>query len=183
MITATKSDENDTRVLKHFTRKKYLNSIQEIGLQLEGWNVFNDYEKGFRSKQLVTHKESIEKGSKFLGGRYVWLTKGTQVNAINCAAHMGIQGTELSVLENQTVYLEVDDTGLDIVSWKLVRQKLGRTKTAKKYLDTFESIATLCGDDVDDWYVCRSAIAVSNLTLKVSLDTNCSINWDDMQAA
>ena len=38
MIKQTQQQANDTRQLKHFTRKQYLQSIAKIGIQLEGWN-------------------------------------------------------------------------------------------------------------------------------------------------
>ena len=82
MIKTTKNNESDTRVLKHFTRTFYLDSIFEIGIQLERWNAENQYAQGDRSEQLLVSLESSRNATNLIG-RYVWLTRGDYVHFVS----------------------------------------------------------------------------------------------------
>ena len=49
--------------------------------------------------------------------------------------------------------LAVDDDGLEIISWKLLKLQLNRKKKARQMITVFERVAEMCGDNTDDWYV------------------------------
>lgn len=155
MIKQTQKQANDLRPLKHFTRKHYIKSIAQLGIQLEGFN----------EEQM-----SIQQCGEYICnnpilntlGRYVWLTKGT-ANVINANAHFANDKEALAVYEANTVPIIVNDEGLEIISWTLLKQQLNRKAKARKMIRGFEMIAEMCGDNVDEWYVCKKPIPTSNL--------------------
>lgn len=157
MIKQTQQQANDTRPLKHFTRKHYIPSIGEIGIQLEGWN-----EEQMSIKQCgeyICNNPILN-----ILGRYVWLTKGT-ANVINANAHFENDKKALKHMEANTIPIYVDDEGLEVISWKLLKQQLSRKAKARKMIRGFELIAEKCGDNVDEWYVCKKPIPTNNLFL------------------
>ena len=157
MIRQTQQQANDTRPLKHFTRKDYIPSISTLGIQLEGWN-----EEQHQVKQggyYVSENPILN-----ILGRYVWLTKGT-ANTINANAYFDNDKEALKQMEANTVPLYVDDEGLEVISWKLLKQQLSRKAKAKKIIRGFELIAEKCGDNTDDWFVCKKPIPTNNLFL------------------
>jgi hypothetical protein len=153
MIKQTQQQAKDTRPLKHFTRKFYIKSIAQLGIQLEGFN---------------EERLSIQQCGEYISnnpilktlGRYVWLTKGT-ANVIN--AHFENDKEALALYEANTVPLIVNDEGLEIISWKLLKQQLNRKAKARKMIRGFELIAEKCGDNTDDWFVCKKPIPTFNL--------------------
>jgi hypothetical protein len=155
MIKQTQQQANDTRPLKHFTRKNYISSIACLGIQLEG---FNEERLSIQQCGYYVSENPILNTL----GRYVWLTKGT-ANVINAVAHYENDKEALEVYEANTVPLIVDDEGLEIISWKLLKQQLSRKAKARKMIRGFDEIAKNCGDNVDDWYVCKKPIPTSNL--------------------
>jgi hypothetical protein len=158
MIKQTQKQANDLRSLKHFTRKHYIKSIAQLGIQLEGWN----------EEQM-----SIKQGSYYICnntiyntlGRYVWLTKGT-ANVTNANAHFAKNKEALAFYEANTIPITVNDEGLEIISWTMLKRQLVRKTKARKMIRGFEMIAEMCGDDVDEWYVCKKSIPTSALDLK-----------------
>lgn len=161
MIKQTQKQANDLRPLKHFTRKHYIKSIAQLGIQLEGWN----------EEQM-----SIKQGGYYICnnpilntlGRYVWLTKGT-ANVINANAYFANDKEALAVYEANTIPITVNDEGLEIISWTLLKQQLNRKAKARKMIRGFEMIAEMCGDNVDEWYVCKKPIPTSNIGLKADV--------------
>ena len=156
MIKQTREQAKDTRALKHFTRLHYFNSIADIGIQLEGYN---------------EEQHQIEQNGKYICnnpflntlGRYVWLTKGHQAEVINSVAHHNNDKEFLSELQSITAPILVDDKGLELVSWKLLKQQLRRKKKARQMINAFEMVAKQCGDNTDDWFVSKTAIPTSHL--------------------
>ncbi|MFT4654461.1 MAG: hypothetical protein ACI82S_002117 [Patiriisocius sp.] len=116
MIKQTRKQAKDTRTLKHFTRFQYLNSIADIGIQLEGYNE-EQYQIGQNGEYICNNP--IQKTL----GRYVWLTKGHQAETINSVAHNGNDKEILNALQSITAPIFVDDEGLKIISWKLLKRK------------------------------------------------------------
>ena len=82
-------------------------------------------------------------------GRYVWLTKGT-ANVINATAHFANDKEALAFYEANTVPIIVNDEGLEIISWALMKQQLNRKAKARKMIRGFEMIAERCGDNVQN---------------------------------
>ncbi|MDA7699442.1 hypothetical protein N8789_00670 [bacterium] len=156
MIKQTQQQANDTRLLKHFTRLYHFFSISEIGIQLEGYN-----EEKYGAKQLG-YDIADNPILKALG-RYVWLTKGEQAEVINSTAHYENDKKKLEELQLMTAPIYVNDEGLELISWKLLKQQLSRKKKARMYINAFEKVAELCGDNTDDWYVSRTPIPTSHL--------------------
>ena len=156
MIKQTREQAKDTRALKHFTRFQYLNSIADIGIQLEGYNE-EQYQIGQNGEYICNNL--IQKTL----GRYVWLTKGRQAESINSHAHNSNDKGFLNALQSITAPIFVDDEGLEIISWKLLKQQLSRKKKAREYLIAFEKVAQMVGDNTDDWYVSKTPIPSSNL--------------------
>ena len=156
MIKQTREQAKDTRALKHFTRLHYFNSIADIGIQLEGYNE--------EQYQIEQNGEYICSNPilKTLG-RYVWLTKGRQAEVINSVAYHNNDKEFLNALQSITAPIFVDDEGLEIISWKLLKQQLSRKKKAREYLIAFEKVAQMVGDNTDDWYVSKTPIPSSNL--------------------
>ena len=166
MIRQTQQQAKDTRKLKHFTRKYHLSSISKHGLQLEGWNAEQAVMNGDTSEEA---RQQFDVGNFIFGalGRYVWLTKGEQAEVINSTAHFTKNAEALKQMKEVTTYLEVDDEGLDIISWKLLKQQLNRKAKARKIIQGFEQIAEMCGDNTDDWYVSKQPIPTTNLNLHI----------------
>ena len=156
MIKQTQQQVNDTRQLKHFTRKQYLQSIAKICIQLEGWNE--------EQLQIQQNGEYIC-NNPFLNtlGRYVWLTKGERAEVINAVAHHTKNEEYLQFLQANTSPIYVNDEGLEIISWKLLKQQLSRKRKAREVLIGFEKVAQMVGDNTDDWYVSKTPIPSSNL--------------------
>ena len=96
-------------------------------------------------------------------GRYVWLTKGEQAEVINAVAHLRKNEEYLQFLQTNTSPIYVDDEGLEIISWKLLKQQLSRKRKAREVLIGFEKVAQMVGDNTDDWYVSKTPIPSSNL--------------------
>ena len=163
MIRQTQQQANDTRPLRHFTRKHYVASIMCRGLRLEGTNVLEATHKG------VKETDELAKGllrQYNIIGRYVWLTKGNSAEAINATAHRNNDLPLLKTYQSNTVPIWINsDEGLDIVSWKVMKQKLMRKRKARLLIPPFEAVAKSCGDNVDDWYVCKTPIPTSHLSL------------------
>lgn len=166
MIKQTQEQAKDARKLKHFTRKYHLPSISKQGIQLEGWNAEQEVLNGSTCKET---RQQFDVGNSIFGalGRYVWLTKGEQAEVINSTAHFTKNAEALEKMKEVTTCLEVDDDGLDIISWKLLKQKLSRKAKARKIIQSFEQIADICGDNTDDWYVSKQPIPTSNLNLQI----------------
>lgn len=160
MIKQTQQQVNDTRQLKHFTRKQYLQSIAKIGIQLEGWNE--------EQLQIQQNGEYIC-NNPFLNtlGRYVWLTKGEQAEVTNATAHFNNDTKLHKKLKEMETCLAVNDDGLEIISWKLLKLQLNRKKKGRQMIDVFEKIAEMCGDNTDDWYVSKTPIPTSNLNVYI----------------
>lgn len=173
IIRQTQQQANDTRLLRHFTRKRYIASIMCSELKLEGANVLDATNKGNKridelAKALLHQYDII--------GRYVWLTKCDSAEVINATAHHNNDLPMLRTLQSNTVPLWINsDKGLDIVSWKVMKQQLMRKRKARLMIPSFEAVARDCGDNVNDWYVCKTPIPTSHL----SLDTQV---WDDLFA-
>lgn len=167
MIKQTQQQAKDTRKLKHFTRKCHLSSISKHGLQLEGWNAEQAVMNGGISKEA---RQQFDTGNAIFSvlGRYVWLTKGEQAEVINSRAHFTKNTEELKQMKDATTCLEVDDEGLEIISWNLLKRQLSRKAKARKIISAFEKIADICGDNTDDWYVCKQTIPTTNLNLKIN---------------
>jgi hypothetical protein len=151
MIKQTQQQAKDTRPLKHFTRHQYFDSISKVGIQLEGWNEL--------SKAVADEDNRYFKAF----GRYVWLTKGEQAEVINAVAHLTKNEEHLQCLQTNTSPIYVDDEGLEIISWKLLKQQLSRKRKAREVLIGFEKVAQMVGDNTDDWYVSKTPIPSSNL--------------------
>lgn len=166
MIRQTQQQAKDTRKLKHFTRKYHLSSISKHGLQLEGWNAEQAVMNGDTSEEA---RQQFDIGNAVFGalGRYVWLTKGEQAEVINSTAHFTKNAEALKQMKDATTCLEVDDEGLDIISWKLLKHQLNRKAKARKWISAFEMIADMCGDNTDDWYVSKQPIPTTNLNLQI----------------
>tara|TARA_B110000208_G_scaffold182037_1_gene233374 strand:- start:920 stop:1450 length:531 start_codon:yes stop_codon:yes gene_type:complete len=156
MRKETQQQAKDTRLLKHFTRIHHFPSIGEIGIQLEGWN-----EEQQKAKQ-IGYSVADNPILKALG-RYVWLTKGKQAEVINSNAHYNNDKKFLKHLQENTAPLFVDDEGLELISWKMLKQQLSRKKKAREVIVSFEKIAEMVGDNTDDWYVSKTPIPTSNI--------------------
>lgn len=173
MIRQTQKQEKDTRPLRHFTRKHYIASIMCSGLRLEGTNVLAAASEG--NKQLDELAKGLRRQYNIIG-RYVWLTKGDSAEVINASAHLSNDLSLLKTLQSNTVPLWINsDEGLDIVSWKVMKQQLMRKRKARLLIPSFEAVAKSCGDNVDDWYVCKTPIPTSHLSLHTEV-------WDDLFA-
>lgn len=166
MIKQTQQQAKDSRKLKHFTRKYHLPSISKHGIQLEGWNAEQEVLNGNAGKEA---REQFDVCNSICGalGRYVWLTKGEQAEVINSNAYFTNNTEALEHMKDVTTCLEVDDEGLDIISWKLLKHQLNRKAKARKIIQAFEQIADMCGDNTDDWYVSKQPIPTSNFNLKI----------------
>ena len=168
MIRQTQQQAKDTRPLLHYTRKDYIASIMSNGLRLEGTNVLAAANKGDKqiddlAKEMLYQYDTI--------GRYVWLTKGS-AEVINANAHHSNDLRMLKTLQSNTVPLWINsDEGLDIVSWKVMKQQLMRKRRTRLFISPFEAVANLCGDNVDDWYVCKTPIPTSHISLHPEVKT------------
>ena len=89
-------------------------------------------------------------------GKYVWLTKSDDgvrcINAVTKSEH------------NKMIGLEVDDKGLKIISWKILKSKLLKKRKSRQIVEQLEKTAALLGDNTDDWFVCETEIPVKNIT-------------------
>ena len=173
MIRQTQQQASDTRPLFHYTRKHYIASIMYSGLRLEGTNVLAAANKG--NKQIDELAKGLLHQYNIIG-RYVWLTKGDSAEVINANAHHSNDLPMLKTLQSNTVPIALsNDEGLDIVSWKVMKQQLMRKRKARLLIPSFEAVAKSCGDNVDDWYVCKTPIPTSHLSLHTEV-------WDDLFA-
>ena len=169
MIKQTQHQANDTRLLKHFTRLYHFFSISEIGIQLEG---YNEEQQGAKQLGYEIADNPILKAL----GRYVWLTKGEQAEVINATAHYENDKKKLEELQRFTAPIYVNDEGLELISWKLLKQQLSRKKKARKAIYCFEKVAELCGDNTDDWYVSKTPIPTSHLHSSIDGKKPISLN-------
>ena len=109
--------------------------------------------------------------------RYVWFTKADSVDCINANTIQSGNTKLLAKMREHTIPLTLTKhDGLEIVSWSIERKRYLRKHKTRKLLLSFGALAQKCGDNIHDWYVCKTPVPPTY----VGFDSSCGESKTDI---